>query len=447
MTVHSKDGQSWLTKLQRLSELSAANRGLVFNNIGHLLNAELLRDVYQRLDGMKAVGIDGITKEEYGSKLEENLGNLLQRVRRGTYHPQPARISEIPKEDGSFRPLAISCLEDKLVQSAVSRILTAIYEPLFLPCSFGFRTGLGCHDALSTLHQTTFKWKDGAVVEIDIRKYFNSIPLGPLEEFLRKKINDKRLLGLLHVLITAPTVCGGLVIPHTSGCPQGSILSPVLANIYLHHVIDEWFQTIGRSHFRGNASEIRYADDMIFVFEKAADAERFFEVLPKRLAKFGLEMHVDKSQLIPSGNQAAQRALIRGKRLPTYKFLGFVCYWGKSRNGKFQRLKCKSRGDRLSKKLQGMRKFLWEERAGNTNYVLNRVIAIVRGWVNYHAISDNERQVNRFIYASKRILFKWFNRRGRKGCMNWSKFARLMDRIGYPKPPKVKSMFPPPKRA
>jgi RNA-directed DNA polymerase len=266
MSVLSNDGPTWSIKLECIGELSARNKDLVFNNLGHIICVEWLRELYRQLDGSKAVGIDGITKEKYGKNLETNLQDLIKRIRRGQYQPQPSRITEIPKEDGSTRPLAISCFEDKLVQLGVSTILNQIYEPLFLPCSFGFRPDRSCHDALKALNQATFEAQNGAVVEIDLRKYFNTIPHGALFEFLARKISDDRFLRLIKTLVKAPTVQEGQVVENELGSPQGSILSPVLSNIFLHHVIDLWFEEISKSHFRGNAKEIRYADDWCSCF-------------------------------------------------------------------------------------------------------------------------------------------------------------------------------------
>ncbi|MEQ1966210.1 reverse transcriptase domain-containing protein, partial [Xenorhabdus nematophila] len=359
MTVHSNDGQSWLTKLERIGKKSTCNKQQVFNNLGHLLNSDMLKGQFLRLDGNKAVGIDRMTKAAYGEHLDGNIHNLILRIRRGTYRPKAARITQIPKEDGSKRPLAISCIEDKLVQLAVSDILSRIYEPLFLPCSYGFRPGLNCHAALKALQQQTYRNWNGAVVEIDIRKYFNTIPHIELMSLLRKKISDRRFLRLIEVLITAPVIEGKQVSENVRGCPQGSILSPVLANIYLHQVIDEWFDEISRSHIHGRAEMVRYADDRVFTFEFMSEAERFYKVLPKRLNKYGLELHDDKSQLIPAGHIAALRANQSGRRLPTFNFLGFTCYWGKSRKGLW-RLKLTSRKDRFAAKLKGLRDFLWK---------------------------------------------------------------------------------------
>lgn len=441
MTVHSNDGSSWLTRLKRIGEKSADNKQQVFNNLGHLLNSDMLKGQFQRLDGSKAVGIDRMTKAAYGEHLDENIQYLMVRIRRGTYHPKAARLTEIPKEDGSKRPLAISCIEDKLVQLAVSDILSRIYEPLFLPCSYGFRPGLNCHAALRTLQQQTFRNWNGAVVEIDIRKYFNTIPHIEMMNLLRKKISDRRFLRLIEVLIMAPIMINKVISSNVSGCPQGSILSPVLANIYLHHVIDEWFDEISRSHIRGRAEMVRYADDMVFTFQYPKEAKRFYEVLPKRLNKYGLELHSDKSQLISAGHVAAMRADLSGKRLLTFNFLGFTCYWGKSRKG-FWRLKFTSRKDRFAAKLKGLRDFLRKNlNTTDIRLVLNTVIRVVRGWINYHSISDNQRRIEQFIYQSKWIIYRWFNRKGGHRRLTWEKLNFILKMLNYPSRWKIHSMF------
>lgn len=440
MTVLSNDGQSWLTKLERLGEKSACDKQLVFNNLGHLLNVDMLKEQFHRLDRNKAVGIDGVTKAAYEENLDENVKTLIRLIRKGTYKPKPAKLTEIPKEDGSKRPLAISCLEDKLVQLAVSHILGRIYEPLFLPCSYGFRPGLSCHDALRALQQSTYRnWK-GAVIEIDIRKYFNTIPHSVLLELLRNKISDRRFLRLIEILITAPIMEGKQITRNRQGSPQGSILSPILANIYLHHVIDEWFENIKQTHIRGRAELVRYADDMVFTFEAKREAERFYEALPKRLGKYGLEMHTDKSQLLAAGHIAAYQANQSGGRLPTFNFLGFTCYWGQSRNG-YWRLKFTSRKDRFAMKLKGLRNFLWSKLNADRTQTLKITIKVIKGWINYHAISDNRRRIRQFIQQCKRTILRWFNRKGGRHPMSWEKLNRILKTFGYPENWKTTSMF------
>ena len=441
MTIRSNDGLRWKTKLDRISELSAKDKELKFNNLGHILNISLLKELYHQLDGNKAVGIDGVTKKQYGVNLDKNLKELLERIRHNKYYPKAARLVEIPKEDGSCRPLAISCLEDKLVQLAVNELLNRIYEPIFLPCSYGFRPNKSCHDALKALTYSTGRFKSGAVVEIDLRKYFNSIPHEKLMECLQMKISDSRLLRLVNKLLKTPTMRDNRAIPNQEGCPQGSCASPILANIYLHTVIDSWFKEISQTHLRGGAEMIRYADDMVFVFEHLTDAERFYEALPKRLGKYGLSMHLEKSQLIESGQKAAERATAQDRRLPTYKFLGFVCYWGKGRNGKM-RLKYSSRADRFRGKLKEIKQYLRENlNTDDTTGTIKQVVLKIKGWLNYHSISDNDRRVREFIQENKRSLLHWLRRRGGRMYISWVKLTRILKWHNYPEHWKITSMF------
>ena len=442
MTVHSDRPKSGLTKLDRLSKCATTHKETVFNNLEHIIDRELLKQAYHQLESKKAVGIDRVNKEAYGERLEENINDLLRRIHGGSYRPKPARVTEIPKEDGSTRPLVVSCFEDKLVQSAVSMILTQIYEPLFLPCSHGFRPGRSCHDALRALYKHAYLCWEGAVVEIDIRKYFNTIPHKELKEILRKKISDDRFIRLIDKLATAPIVQDGKTTANTIGCPQGSILSPILANVYLHEVIDEWFETIKQTHLKGKAEEVRYADDMVFVFQHHWEAQKFFEVLPKRLNKYGLEMNMDKSNLIRSGQNVARREHRAGRRLPTYHFLGFTVYWGKARNGKWWRMKVTSRRDRFTTKLKGLKQFLRKHlNTSDTLGTLKLVGRVIRGWLNYHAVSDNEGRARQFIHLCRHIVRKWINRRGRKRPMNWENFNKLMEKINLPRSWKTTSLF------
>jgi RNA-directed DNA polymerase len=439
MAVQTDDGNQKTTKLERIGKRARFKKDTVFNNIGHV-DLDLLSECYRELDGKKAIGIDGVNKATYGERLEENLQDLLARIRRNAYKPQASRLVEIPKEDGSSRPLAISCFEDKIVQLAVSKILTAVYEPLFLPCSYGYRGGVDGHEALRALMKHSNQNQNGATLEIDLRKYFNSIPHEHLRTILGEKITDRRFLKLVDKLIRAPVKEGGKSKLNEIGCPQGSICSPMISNIYLHHVIDSWFSEISKSHIKGMANMVRFADDMVFVFQIKEEADRFYKVLPKRLEKFGLILHEDKSSLIRSGRKAAEEADKRGERLPTYKFLGFVCYWGKSRKGRW-RLKYKSRSDRFAGKLNGPRQYLREHRNQDTCQGITQVKRIVVGWINYHAISDNQRRVSSFIFQSKHALFAWINRKGGNRKMNWTRFSGLLKRMNYPQGFKTKSMF------
>jgi group II intron reverse transcriptase/maturase len=428
------------TKIDGIGKRASFQTDTVFNNIFHVIDMDSLRESYQAQDGKKALGIDEVTKEMYGKNLEKNLVDLLARIKRYAYNPKASRIVEIPKEDGSTRPLAITCFEDKIVQTVVSQILAKIYEPLFLPCSFGYREGMKQHDALRALMKYSNKYPMGVTVEIDLSQYFNSIPHSVLFGILKEKVVDRKFLKLIEKLVRAPTMVNGKAELNKIGVPQGSCLSPILANIYLHHVIDNWFEQIRNNHFEGKADMVRFADDMVFVFQHESDAMRFYNVLPKRLQKFGLKMNDKKSSIIKSGAKHASEAKQNGERLQTYKFLGFTCYWGQGRSGKW-RLKYKSRSDRVTKKLNSMRAHLKENLHKKTHIVIAEVKQVVVGWGNYHAISDNQRQINSFIYQSKRALFCYINRKGGKRKTNWKSFANLLKRLNFPTYFKTTSMF------
>jgi len=440
MAVHTAYGEQKVTRLECISRRAIHRKDTVFNNIGYVVDLDLLSECYQELEGKKAIGIDGVTKEAYGRKLEDNLQDLLLRIRKRAYKPQASRIVEIPKEDGSTRPLAISCFEDKIVQLAVSKILTAVFEPQFLPCSYGYREGINGHEALRTLMKYSNQFTKGATLEIDLRQYFNTIPHDKLKGILETKISDKRFLQLTEKLIRTPVMVDGKAKLNRLGCPQGSIISPMLSNIYLNHVIDCWFRDISRSHLEGKAEMVRFADDMVFVFQKVEDAEKFYKVLPKRLEKYGLKLHEDKSSILKSGSKEAEYAESRGERIPTYKFLGFTCYWGRSRSGRW-RLKYKSRADRFTVKLRNLREYLSKSLNQETKAIMQRVKKIVTGWVNYHAISDNQRRVSSFILMSKRAIFSWINRKGGQRKMNWASFAKLLKEMNYPQNFRTTSMF------
>jgi RNA-directed DNA polymerase len=428
------------TKLEGIGRRASYRQDTVFNNLWHVLDCDLLRDSYERLRGNKAAGSDGVTKAQYSVNVEEKLSALHGRLRRNAYKPKASRIVEIPKDDGSTRPLAISCFEDKIVQLSVSRILTKLYEPLFLPCSYGFRETRKAHDALRALMNYSRRYPEGTLVDIDLRKYFNSIPHEKMLEILRGKISDKRFLRLVHKLMRSPIWVNGIPELNKVGVPQGSIVSPILSNIYLHYVIDEWFSTVRAHHLKGSGEMVRFADDMVFIFQHPSDAQRFYAALPKRLSKYGLEIHEDKSSVLQSGARHAAHAERMNTRLPTYRFLGFTCYWGKSQRGAW-RLKYKSRADRLRQTLKATRKVLWENLHIKTHVGIEKVKRVVIGWSNYHAISDNHKQVSSFIHLSKRILFEWINRKGGKRKTSWVSFNGLLERVNYPTYFKVTSMF------
>lgn len=422
----SLGGSTWLNKLDRIGKLASRDTESTFNNLCHIIDGEFLADCARCLDGSKAPGIDGVKKENYLANLNSNIATLLQTIRRGIYQPKPSRLVEIPKADGSTRPLSVACFEDKVVQAAVSRILTAIYEPTFLDCSFGYRPRRNAHDAIRRLLSNVRPNRNGAIVEIDLRKYFCSVPRSPLMEMLSKKIKDRRFLGLVNKLVHAET----LGISSPSGVPQGSIISPILSNIYLHEAIDRWVADLDRDYFKGRCEVVRFCDDMVFTFEIRSEAESFYRTLPKRLSKFGLTMHTEKSSIQRSGLYAVRDLWRRGAKPGKFKFLGFEFSWIRSRKG-LPRLRAKSQSTRLVETLRRTRQFLWRHRnAPNHMVVLRKVKQVLSGWVNYHAVSDNSRSVHYFVMCIRRLIYQWFNSRGHKGTMSWKKLQPILNVLG-----------------
>jgi RNA-directed DNA polymerase len=424
------------TKLDRVEQRSQKDPYSTFNNLGHILDEDLLRACFHSLDGNKAVGVDGISKEKYGEKLESNLADLLKRIRNGSYYPKPSRIAEIPKADGSKRPLAISCFEDKTVQEAVRRILERIFEPHFMDCSYGFRPGRNAHQALAALDKRLLKESCQAAVDIDLKKYFNMIPHKPLGKMLQTRVKDKRLLYLIIKLIKAPTRRDdGSLEANEIGSPQGSILSPLLANLYLHFVLDVWFSKLNGEYFSGTGHMVRYADDVLFTFDSKRDAIQFHALLIARLKEFGLSVNESKTKIIDCGSKIAKQYARQNKSMPTFSFLGFMHVWGRSRNRKrneiFWRMKRRTDPVRFRKKIFEMKIYLLKNR--HSKNLINQTITIVRSYLNYFAVNDNLRRVHQFLRIVKRLLYRALNRRSQKRSLNWIRFQEILDFHKYPK--------------
>ena len=373
-----------------------------------------LRAYFEALDGTKVPGIDGATKAMYGQHQEANLRALHQKLHQRSYRPTPVRRVEIPKDNGSTRPLGISCTEDKIVQEMTRRILEATYEPVFLDTSYGFRPGRSCHDALRRLNQEVMRAPVNWIADLDLAQFFDTMPHQEILTVLAERIADQQFLRLIARMLKAGVQTPAGVVYDELGSPQGSIVSPEIANAFLDHVRDQWFAKTVRQYCRGYCNLIRYADDARVVFERQEDAERFMRVLPLRLGKFGLRLNTQKSRLLACGKRHAWQAFRMGERLPTFDFLGFTHYWGRSWTGKAQ-LKRKTSKKRLRRVLVEINRWLRQER--NVRKLPDLWQAIghkMCGHFSYFGVTDNSRALYCFAWAVRRLLFKWLNCRSQR---------------------------------
>jgi RNA-directed DNA polymerase len=408
----------------------------------HHFTVHNLRACFTALDGTKAPGVDGVTKAMYAQDVEENLQALHRHLHQMSYRPQPVRRVDIPKEDGTTRPLGISCTEDKIVQEMTRRILEAIYEPLFLETSYGFRPGRSCHDALRRLNREMMSAPVDWILDMDLARFFDTMPHTELRAVRAERIADQRFLRLIARMLKAGVQTPGGVVQDELGSPQGSIVSPVIANIFLDTVLDQWFATTVTQHWRGYCVILRYADDALALFEREDDAHRFMRVLPRRLTKFGLRLNPQKTQLMAGGKRPAWHASKTKQRLPTFDFLGFTHYWGRSRTG-LLRLKRKTSKKRLRRALVALNQWLRQER--NTRALPDLWQAMtrkLRGHFNYFGVTDNSRALYRFKEAARKLLFKWLNRRSQRRSFTWERFDRYEARHPLPRPGPLVSLNP-----
>ena len=419
------DGTSVLTRLDRISQRASAARETVFNNLFSLLTQELLWEAWFGLKRGKAPGIDGVTLEDYGENLSENMQDLLQRLHRGSYRPKPSLRKLIPKGNGKTRSLGLASLEDKLVQRALVLILERIYEVDFYETSYGYRPGKSCHEALAVLGEMIATRRVNFVSDADIKGFFDNVSQDRLEEMLRIRIGDPKLLRLISRFLKAGVMIDGRLEATESGVPQGASLSPLLANVYLHYVLDQWFDEQVKPRMKGECYLIRFADDFICCFEHAGDAERYQTVLPKRLGRYSLEVAEDKTKLIRFGRFARDYHRSRGEGAPaTFDFLGFTHYCGLSRAGKFK-LKRKTSGKKLRVKLREMRLWLAKQLSVPIGEMWKILNAKLRGHYQYYGVNDNWPMLMAFRSHVRLMVKRHLSRRSQKSYVNWVAFNRL----------------------
>ena len=423
------------TKLQRIAEKARSDSGCRFTSLFHLMNIEMLRECFRRLRRDAASGIDKVTKEEYEKNLEENLTSLVERLHQMSYIPLPVRRVYIPKPGSSKeRPLGIPALEDKLVQAGLTRILTAIYEQDFIDDSYGFRPGRSCHDALRALSDEVEEGGTNYIVDADIKGFFDNVNHEWMMQFLGHRIADKRVLRYVKRFLIAGIMEDGVVSASDKGTPQGGIVSPILANIYLHYSLDLWFTRVFQKSCYGQSRIIRYADDFVVCFRHQVDATRFRHELDERLAKFGLEISPEKTKIIEFGPLSESKARRRGCKPETFDFLGFTHYCSRSRNGRYFRMKRITSRKKFTAKIRMFRDWLKAKRTLPTRELMEKVVSKLRGHFAYYGVTDNSKGISRFAYEIQRLLFKWLNRRGKRGCMNWEKFNFFLKKYPLPSP-------------
>ena len=427
------------TKLERIAKLAREMPQAALTTLAHHIDIDWLREAYRRTRKNGATGVDRQTAEEYAGNLEVNLRSLLERAQSGSYVAPPVRRVHIPKGDGSqTRPIGIPTFEDKVLQRAVAMVLEAIYEQSFLDCSYGFRPGRSAHQALRLVQSQTVKMAGRWVLEIDIRKFFDTLDQRQLRDIVRKRVRDGVLLRLISKWLNAGVMENGAIEYPEAGTPQGGVISPLLANIYLHEVLDEWFVRQVAPRLVGRAVLVRYADDVVIIFGNEQDARRVFDVLPKRFAKYGLTLHPEKTRLVDF-RRPDRRALpspdngdVRS-RPGTFDLLGFTHYWAKSRKG-YWVVKQKTAADRLRRALKRIADWCRRHRHEPVRDQWTALKRKLLGHFGYFGITGNYQALHNFSVRVIGAWRKWLSRRSQRAWISVEKMRRLLERYPLPQP-------------
>lgn len=408
------------TKLERITQISKEQPKTIFTSLYHLINEELLLQCHKELDGSKAVGIDKMTKDMYNANLEANIKDLVTRLKNKAYKPAPALRVYIPKGNGKMRPLGISIYEDKIVQLALKKLLEAIYEPKFKDNMFGFRPNIGCHQAIKYVSKEIIEKKINYIVDADIKGFFDHINHEWLMRMLKLSIQDKNILGLIKKYLKAGIMDNGKYIETTEGSAQGNIVSPVLANIYMHYILVMWYKVIIEKKSKGETFLVVYADDFITGFQYKNEAEAYYKSLEKRMNKFGLELEINKSRLLAFGRFAESDRRRQGLGKPeTFDFLGFTFYCSKTRNGKFC-VKMKTSRKKFKQKIKAMKIWLYENRNVKTKDLIKALNRKLLGHYHYYGVPNNITMLYNFRQRTIEMLFKVLNKRSNRRSYNWN---------------------------
>jgi group II intron reverse transcriptase/maturase len=420
------------TKIERIAKLARELRDRPLTTLAHHIDVDWLREAYGRTRKDGARGIDGQSAEQYAERLEENLTSLLERAKSGTYRAPPVRRVHIPKGDGSqTRPIGIPTFEDKVLQRAVAMVLEAVYEEEFHPLSYGFRPGRSAHQACDALYDASMMMAGGWVLEVDIQKFFDTLDHEHLREILSRRVRDGVILRLIGKWLNAG-VMEGLALSHPeAGTPQGGVISPLLANIYLHEVLDEWFVRDVHPRLAGRAVLVRYADDFVLLFARKDDAERVFDVMPKRFGKYGLTLHPDKTRLVPFRRPDRKGRDDDGPG--TFDLLGFTHHWALSRNGKWV-VKKRTAKDRVSRTLRRIAEWCRTHRHDDVESQHRALVRKLAGHYAYFGVTSNYVALVLVRNEVKAIWRKWLSRRSQRGFLSWEAMLRLLARYPLPAP-------------
>jgi len=393
-----------------------ARRDGKVQNLAAYINKTTLKASHKEMDGKKAKGIDGMTKQEYSVNLAANVDSLEKRMRNGSYQPQAIRRTYIPKDGkGKMRPLGISCYEDKIVENVIAQILTMVYEPKFYNESFGFRPNRNCHQAVREIIEDVQYHKVSYIVEADIKGFFDNVEHEWMIKFLEHDIADKKFIEIIRKFLKAGIMEDGKYLDSEQGTPQGNGASPVLANIYLHYVLDSWFAIRVKRRCQGEAYLIRYCDDFVCCFQNKWEAEAFYWELIERFRKFGLELAMEKTKILEFGRFARESRAKRGLGKPeTFDFLGFTFYCGKDGRKKFFRCKVKTSGKKFRSKVKTMKEWIKENRDMPVGELIKKLNQKLRGHYQYYGVTDNSEGVKRYLRKVQWTLFRWLNRRSQK---------------------------------
>lgn len=431
------------TKLALISERARREPKCQFTSLAHLLDEGFLKECYNGLGKDRASGIDGVSWEAYGERLDENLKDLVARMKARRYKPKPARRVYIPKDEHSKRPLGIPALEEKIVQRGVARILEAIYEADFLDCSYGFRPSRGCHLALKAVDKAIMTKPISHVIEADIKGFFDNVSHTWMMEFLAVRVKDPSFLLLVERFLKAGYVDAGVNVSTEQGTPQGGNLSPTLSNIFLHYVLDLWFEKRVKPHARGACYIVRYADDFICMVQYSQDAQYIEQVLRERFAKFCLELHPNKTRVISFGRFEREKAKRQKRKANTFDFLGFTHFCTTNRKDKFL-VSRKTSGKKFRKKCKEMNEWLRAIRnTGNIKEWWPILRAKLRGHYQYYGVSGNMRSIGCFYHKTRRLVLKWLNRRGQRKSYSWDGFTEYLKRYPLPLPHIVHNFYIP----